>query len=100
MSLISILGAALATIGLSLVLGAVAGIFRAAAVWTHRVTFNQFNKRGGQSFVILSGSPETVQAMYNVCIRIAENINKAQAQPQEGIPVNDAPSSSKTKPKA
>lgn len=76
-----------AAIGLALVAGVFLGIYKAVSLYVHRFTVHQLNKKGGQSYVVLSGSPEVVQQMYDICIRVAKNVSDQSKN--EGIPVND-----------
>lgn len=68
-------------------IGALAGVTRACWKWSQATLLHKFNKNGGSTFLILSGSPEAVQQMYEVCVRVANTI--VEKQQNEGIPVKD-----------
>ena len=98
MTFFEVIRVALATVGLALILGALLGAFRAASLWANRVVFHQLNKRGSEkAYFVLSGTPELTQAMYDVCLRIAKNMQ--DNEPQRGIPVNDEPKAGSKEPK-
>lgn len=90
-TILSSLWLAFQIVGLAVALGLVAGVLRASMKWAYTFTLHRFNKRGGTTYLILSGSPEVVQQMYEVCVRVANTIVEKQTEQtnSEGIQLAD-----------
>lgn len=87
------------------------GLIAAVIVATYKFFVPKFvhrwGKLRGKSYIILSGDPETVQQMYQICINVGERVTRQQAQAKadqtpknEGIDLNEETVSQQTEPKA
>lgn len=89
-SILLYLGTLIEVIAAVVVVAILFGIFRAVARWAYNAMLHKLNKRHGKSYIILSGSPELVSEMYDVCLRVVNIVQQKQQQPpEERIPVNN-----------
>lgn len=82
---------AVQVVALAIALAGLAGLVWGITQYVRSVTLHLLNKRKAVQFLILSGDQAAVREMYEVCLRVANNIVARQQQEAngEGIQLKD-----------